>query len=317
MKLPVAANDPERFRRRYDWLMANAKERWVQWRCEKIADYYGEAARVLRSHRPDIQLVLSMWVPSVAIPDVRTGWEQGERLMVQTREEGVDPALLGQISGVVIQEFMSATDYPWRLALAGLKEEKNLPPIREADFRKDQLKDYQTTGQFGVYFHNRYFENGFRRKAIDGKPVKSGWYREPPWLASAVVPGHDHFMEYYAHAMAVFDPSLITIGGWTVGTVGHETQVERFARVFRLLPQGKWRTIPALGEQIVGRMLDKDGKRYVYLVNRPPAEARVALNDSVAPGNMQPLGSSPALTSTGKGRDVVLEAYQLAAWTSE
>lgn len=237
--------------------------------------------------------------------------------MVQTREEGVDPALLGQISGVVIQEFMSATDYPWRLALAGLKEEKNLPPIREADFREDQLKDYQTTGQFGVYFHNRYFENGFRRKAIDGKPVKSGWYREPPWLASAVVPGHDHFMEYYAHAMAVFDPSLITIGGWTVGTVGHETQVERFARVFRLLPQGKWRTIPALGEQIVGRMLDKDGKRYVYLVNRPPAEARVALNDSVAPGNMQPLGSSPALTSTGKGRDVVLEAYQLAAWTSE
>ncbi|MBL9179594.1 MAG: LamG domain-containing protein [Verrucomicrobiaceae bacterium] len=316
-KLPVAANDPERFRQRYDWLMANAKERWLQWRCEKIADYYGEAARVLRSRRPDLQLVLSMWVPSVAIPDVRKRWEQGERLVVQTREEGVDPALLGRIPGVVIQKFMSATDYPWRLALAGLKEEKKLLPIREADFREDQLKDYQTTDRFGVYFHNRYFENGFRRKEIDGNPLKSSWYKEPHFLASAVVPGAGHFMEYYAHAMAVFDPSLITIGGWTVGTVGHETQIERFASVFRLLPQGKWQTIPGLGEQVVGRALAIDGKRYLYLVNRSPAVARVALDPALAPGSLRPLGPSPALASTGKGREATLEPYQLSAWVSE
>jgi len=316
-KLPVAANDPERFRQRYDWLLANARDRWIQWRCGKIADYYGEAARMLRGRRPDLQLVLSMWVPSVAIPDVRKRWEQGERLVVQTREEGVDPALLGRIPGVAIQKFMSATDYRWRLALAGLKAEKDLLPIRAADFAEDQLKDYQTTSQFGVYFHNRYFENGFRRKEIDGNPLQSSWYKEPHFLASAVVPGAGHFMEYYAHAMAVFDPALITIGGWTVGTVGHEWQVERFARVFRLLPQGKWEPIPDLGEQVAGRALQLDGKRYLYLVNRSATEARVTLSPAVAPGTMRPLGSSPVLISTDKGREVLLEPYQLAAWESE
>ncbi len=316
-KLPVVANNPKRFRQRYDWLMANARDRWMQWRCEKIADYYGEAARVLRRHRPDLQLVLSMWVPAVVIPEVRKRWEQGERLVVQTREEGVDPALLGQIPGVAIQKFLSATDYRWRLALAGLKSEKTLLPIRTADFCADQLRDYRTTSQFGVYIHNRYFENGSMRKAIDSKPVKSSWYKEPPWLASAVVPGHDHFMEYYAQAMAVFDPSLITIGGFTVGTVGHERQVEQFARVFRLLPTGKWEPIPGLGDRVAGRTLRVNGKHYLYLVNRSATEARVAISLTVAPGTMQALGSSPKLTSTGKGYQATLEPYQLAAWVSE
>lgn len=271
---------------------------------------------MLRSKRPDLQLVLSMWVPSVAMPDARKRWEQGERLVVQTREEGVDPALLGRIPGVVIQKFMSATDYRWRLALAGMQAEKSLLPIRAADFATEQLKDYQTTDQFGVYFHNRYFENGFRRKDFDGKPVKSAWYKEPPWLASAIVPTHDHFLEYYAHAMAVFDPALITIGGYTVGTVGHETQVEQFARVFRQLPPGKWETLADLGGQVVGRTLQADGRRYLYLVNRSASPVQAQLDPALVRGTMKPLASSPILQESDQGVVVTLAAYQLAAWVS-
>lgn len=321
LRLPVDAKDPARFRQRYDWLLANAKDRWIQWRCAKIADYYGEAARLLRSNRPDLQLVLSLWVPAVVRPEERRRWEQGERLVVQTREAGVDPLLLGRIPGVVIQKFMSATDYRWRLAWAGLKDEKALLPIRAADFAEDQLKEYQTTERFGVQFFDRYFES--QSSAAKGplgggwKALESDWYRDPSWLASQIVPGHDHFMEYYAHAMALFDPMLITTGGWTVGTVGHEGQVERFARVFRLLPQGKWEMIPGLGDQVAGRTLEVEGKRHLYLVNRSPSEMHVALRDSVAPRNMQPLGSSPVLTRTAKGREAVLGPYQLAAWRSD
>lgn len=313
-KLPVAPNDPQRFRKRYDWLMANAKERWVQWRCEKIADYYGEVAAVLRRRRPDLELVLSMWVPAMIAPEARERWEQGERLVFQTREAGLDPALLGRIPGVVLQKFMSATDYPWRLALAGPTADKSLRSIRAADFDDGQLEDYRTTDRFGVYLHNRYFENGSMRKAIEANPVRSSWYREPPWLASAVVPAHDHFMEYHAHAMAVFDPALITIGGFTVGTVGHERQVERFARVFRLLPIGKWERIPGLGDQVVGRRLRLDGKRYLYLVNRSATPARTRLEPSVVPRPMKPLGPSPVLDQSERGAEVGLAPYQLAAW---
>lgn len=320
VKPPVDARDPERFRKRYDWLMAHAREQWIAWRCRRIADHYGEAARILRSRNPDLQLVLSVWTPAIIRPLPRQRWEQGERLVQLTRETGVDPAMLGRHPGVVIQKFMGPMDYRWRLSLAGLKEEQALLPLRAADFDEGQLKDYRTTDRFGVHFHDRYFESQSRdaKGPLGGgwQPLKSEWYREPGWLASMVVPGHEHFMEYYAHAMAALDPSLITNGGWTVGTVGHERQVERFASVFRLLPPGNWQRIPDLDGQVVGRTLDGDGTRYLYLVNRSAMPVPVKLGATVVGDPLEPLGASPALQRTEQGAEVTLGAYQLAAWRS-
>lgn len=320
-KLPVSASDPERFGKRHEWLMANAKNQWIAWRCGRMADYYGEAARILRSGNPDLQLVLSIWTPALVRPDPRARWERGERLVQLTRETGVDPALLGRHPGVVIQKFMGPADYRWRLSWAGLKDEKVLLPLRAADFDEDQLSDYRTTDLVGVHFHDRYFESqssAARGKLGGGwKQLQSDWYREPAWLASMVVPGHDHFLEYYAHAVAALDAALITNGGWTVGTVGHEQRVEQFARVFRLLPPGKWETIPGLGTHIVGRKLHADGKVYLYLVNRSGTEARVTLDASLVPQRMRPLGCSPVLAWTGKAREATLKPYQLAAWMSD
>lgn len=319
-KLPVAGSDPDRFGKRHDWLMAGAKDLWIQWRCKKIDEYYGEAARLLRSKRPDLDLVLSMWVPAIVIPDVRKRWEQGERLVVQTREEGVDPALLGRHPGVVIQKYMGPTDYRWRLSPVGLKDEKSLLPLRAADSDEDQLKDYRTTERFGVHFFTRYFEsqNSAARGRLGGgwKPLQSDWFREPGWLASMLMPAHDHFMEYYAQAMALLDPALVTIGGWTVGTVGHERQVERFASVFRSLPPGKWKEIPGLGAQVTGRSLQVGGKHYLSLVNRSANETTVTLPSSAAPRSMQPIGSSPVLNETRGGLTITLAPYQLGAWVS-
>jgi len=320
-KLPVSASDPERFRKRHEWLMANAKDRWIAWRCEQIADYYGEAARVLRSGNPHLQLVLSVWTPALVRPEPRGRWERGERLVQLTRETGVDPALLGRHPGVVIQKFMGPADYRWRLSWAGLKDEKVLLPLRAADFDEDQLSDYRTTDLVGVHFHDRYFES--QSSVVKGplgggwQPLKSDWYHEPGWFASMVVPGHDHFLEYYAHAVAALDAALITNGGWTVGTVGHERRVEQFARVFRLLPTGKWENIAGLDNQVVGRTLQVDGKRYLYLVNRSAAPAPVTLDASLLGGVWKPLGASPPLPVSGQTAVVTLAAYQLAAWSSE
>ena len=314
VKVPVDAQDPERFAKRCDWLLANFREPWIHWRCEEVAAYYGQAAGILRSKRADLNLVAVVLHPLPAVhPDLRKQWEQGTRLTDLSREAGIDPSLIGRQPGVVVEKHLGPADYRYSLAAGRPGAEQNLLSVREMDFDDVQLRDYRTNGQFGVFLYNRYFESaakGRDRLACD-------WYRDPAWLSPAIVPGGDHFMEYYAHAMAALDPTLIVTGGFTIGTVGHEAQVERFARVFRLLPAGAWADVPMPGSHVSGRTLQAGDKRYLYLVNRSAAEVQIVLPAGVAEGGMQPLGESPVLALTERGYTAKLRPYELAAWAAE
>ena len=313
VKVPVDAKDPDRFGKRGDWLLANARDRWVRWRCERVATYYGQVARVLTSKRADLRLVAVILHPLPAVhADLRQRWEQGTRLADLSREAGLDPTLLGQQPGVTVVKHLGPADY--RFAVAGRPgQEQALLSVRGMDFADDQLRDYRVTGDFGVFLYNRYFESASNRQ----KPLACDWYRDPAWISSAIVPGGDHFMEYYAHSMAALDPALIVTGGFTLGTMGHEPQVERFARVFRLLPVGAWADAPSPNAQVVARTLRTEGRSYLYLVNRSDAATHVSLPAALVAGAMQPLGGSPALTAAGQAWTVRLGPYELAAWTAQ
>src|SRR6185436_7778357 len=78
-------DDPKRFQARYAWLMANAKDKWIAWRCQKIAELYTRLRDRLRQSRPDLKLYTDVFDR----PDMGL-------------EAGVDPRLLGAIDGVVV-----------------------------------------------------------------------------------------------------------------------------------------------------------------------------------------------------------------------
>jgi hypothetical protein len=316
-KIPVEGGDAERFGKRYEWIMENAKNEWIQWRCERIAEYYGKVAEILQDKREDLQLVVTILEPPMSIIDPqRQAWMDGKPLVELSREGGIDPALLAKHPGVVIQQRLGPTAKRKRLTFGVTRgmwgssppTQKSINAIRAMDFAEDQQREFKTTEPFGVFLYNRYFESYIGMT----KPLKSDWFKSLDVRASAVVPAHEHFMEYYAHAMAMFDPAFIAIGGYTNGTVGHESQVERFAQVYRQLPAGKWQDIAGLGEHVVGRTTQVEGKTYLYLVNRTPDRRRVALREA---GEMKPIGGSPQLAKGAKGWSVELEAYQLAAWS--
>lgn len=314
VKVPVDARDPDRFGKRCDWLLANEREKWVAWRCNEVAQYYGQAARILTDTRPDLKLACVLLHPLPAVhADLRRRWEQGERLADLTREAGLDPALIARQPGTVVIKHLGPSDYRFALAGAPPGSEQALLSVRGMDLCDDQLRDYRATPDFGVFLYNRYFESAANRQ----RPLACDWYRDPGWLASAVVPAGDHFVEYYARSVAALDPALIVTGGFTVGTTGHEPQLEPFARVFRALPVGAWEDIPGLGDQVAGRTLEAGGRRFVYVVNRSPAQVQVHLPQSVATGEMQPVGGSPAPTAAEGGSSVTLRPYQLAAWASD
>jgi hypothetical protein len=315
---PVDAGDPERFGKRYDWLMANARDEWVRWRCERIADFYGRAAAILREKREDLQLVITILEPPMPIIDpYRRDWMAGKQMIEMTREAGVGPELLAHIPGVVIQKRLGPTAKKKRLVLGVTRgrwgceppSPESIQATREMDLDQEQSRAYRTTREFGVFLYNRYFESSVGRD----RPLECEWYQSIPWRASAVVPAAEHFMEYYARSMAIFDPSFIAIGGFTNGTVGHEGRVARFAEVFRQLPQGDWREIAGLGENLAGRSIEADGVRWVWVVNNSSETRRVLVHDT---DGLAPVGQSPPLVEADGGRAAELRPYELAAWAT-
>src|ERR1019366_10764224 len=52
---PVGTKDRQRFAKSYAWLMANARQPWIDWRCRKIHEYYKELADILSHKRKDLK----------------------------------------------------------------------------------------------------------------------------------------------------------------------------------------------------------------------------------------------------------------------
>ncbi|HBE02567.1 MAG TPA: hypothetical protein DC049_08830 [Spirochaetia bacterium] len=315
--IPVDKKDPERFSRRYTWLINNKKEIWITWRCRKITDYYNELAEILKKQRSDLKLVIAFLEPPMPIIDEQSlEWQNGKSLYDSARETGIDPVMLAENPNIIFIKYMGPCDTHKRLTL--LHRGKNLlagldiKTLRAIDFADEQLKKMRQTDLFGLYFQNRYFETDIGKK----EPLKSSWFKSIEWRASAVVPAHDHFMEYYSRGLAVFDPMLITSGGFTTGTVGHEKKIKKFAEVYRLLPVGKWNEITNVHKNAVVRWLARDNKTYLYAVNSgyekitisiPFKEKRIYTS----------LGNSPSLQTADSSFKAELGPYELAGWVSK
>jgi len=319
IQIPVDQTGVERFGERQQWITAHANGEWIRWRCQRMATYYGKVASILRKRRKDLQLVVTILEPPMQLIDPqRLAWMNGKSLLEQAREAGIDPNLLARQPGVVIQQSLSPSAQRSRLTFglgrgrwgAPPPDKKSIAAIRDMDLDAKQQREFRVSDSFGVFLYNRYFESAIGER----KPLKSDWYGGINWRASAVVPGHDHFMEYYAQAQAMLDPSFIANGGFTSGTVGHEAQVERFARVYRQLPVGSWSEIKldsTQGRDLVVRSIKSGGKRYLCVVNTSPEPRRMTLKIS---GHFQPLGDSSPLTSSPDEHTQIASPYQLAAW---
>ena len=72
-----------------EWILANAADVWVAWRCAQIASFVDEARTVLKQHRPNALLGL-FTVPWTGLPLDNLPVDQAHIRIV-----GQDPALLG------------------------------------------------------------------------------------------------------------------------------------------------------------------------------------------------------------------------------
>lgn len=64
--IPVADDDPVRFRKRYDWLQRNALEKWIDWRCAQYTDLWSRIRDRLLETAPDAKVHLVLGEPSMS-----------------------------------------------------------------------------------------------------------------------------------------------------------------------------------------------------------------------------------------------------------
>ncbi|OHD62621.1 MAG: hypothetical protein A2096_00345 [Spirochaetes bacterium GWF1_41_5] len=315
----AAKTDPDRFGKRYAWIMANAREKWISWRCGRIASYYSQIAEIIQARRRDLVFTVTFLEPPMALmDDQRDAWLKGASLRSLAREAGIDPVMLSKINGLVVQSCVSPSALRSREHFGNKGSWGKIPQTKESidainimNFTEQHL-EYRQKYDFGVFFYNRYFESDVGKV----KPLKSSWYNNVGWRATAIMPSHEHWLEYFARWMAMTDPKFITIGGFTPGTTGHSAQMTKFSEVFRQLPAGNWNEMKDVHKDATVRYLSFNGKIFLYAVNKSCGKISVLIPFKKELFYIS-LGNSPELKTTGSTYTALLGPYELAGWVSK
>lgn len=274
IKIPVNSKDSYRFSKSWKWLMKNAKQEWIDWRCRKIRQYYKEIAAILTAKRKDIKLgIVMMGYPGTNM--TCDYLNKNKNLWQGCIEQGINPALYEKDKDIVLRTSMLPADLRWRdrssQTVLGVQD------WRTVNLAPEIVKSIAKTANASVNMHDRYFENAVGRK----KPLKNltanRFVKETGWRVSALNANTYHGIENHIAAMNNMDPFTITKGGYGVGSFGIEKELGYFAQAFRTLPAVKFDDVPALSDPVRVRQKVVDGKNYFYVLNRLPYKVTVTI----------------------------------------
>lgn len=344
VKVPVKGELPDRFSRRYQYLMHTARPLWTAWRSRKLHQFHGRIRDAVVAARPDLRLTFTMW-NETTVPQLFGSLSAAHQLHARLntvalwREGGFDPALYANEPNIEVDLTLDpGRDRGW-------DTEGALAPIERSNmFRDHDFLDGETLDAMhgmrrpGAFIFNCWVEAWGEHKwfpcepgdaqakalaVMDGKPAegifrlnsiypKDGFWWDSQLRITHAFQAGAHFLEHYAHALAEFDACRITRGGLFLDKA-HCEEIRRFALAYRALPREKFATVGASTDPVAVRTLVHGGRRYLYLVNREsyPVAVRVAFD---RPARLSDLCSHEPIDA-GREWSLTLDAYQLRSLT--
>ena len=268
IRVPVDPRDPGRSNARYRWLLENAREKWIEWRCRALHGLYTEVAAKLRSKRPDLKLVLALYRPNKRDLMLGVDLDQRPDYVAETnRESGADPALYRGQPNIVVQRTIYPADYRWYRSRRGYQDDPI--QIRHLNERRASFAVLRKGAEPWVNMHDRYWEDAVGR-AAKWRPFGA---REMGWRVSTLNPNQAHCLDSYTTPLAQADAFAFTKGGFLVGTIGMEPQVGRFTQAFRAIPAKPFVDHKADTDPVRVRYCPDTRGLYVYAVN-PSCDAQ-------------------------------------------
>jgi hypothetical protein len=251
-KIPVATTDMERFRKRYDWIRANAEGKWLDWRCGKIAELRNALVRDIRTYRPDLKLVAAYHLPS-SVDDL---YASGLDFSTYIKWDGQALDLYRDSDAIAFSRygFVNAGWGPARYE-AGLQ-------VFECPSIVSAFKGFR---ERAVCIKSIFHENELRHAWTED------WNWDIMWIWGPPHPAGEHAGWQFARAMADSDPNTIVFG-WTDDDVfaGHEQELRSFAQGYLPLPREEFKTTIAgktIDKNLIVRMLEKGNETYFYVLN--------------------------------------------------
>lgn len=301
-RVQVKDTDPERFRKRYDWLMAKCKAKWIDWRCDQVVKLYADIRDRVRKARPNL------FVVSPIHPELDgTYYDEKERFFTThdyselLRECGYDTRKMAALDGVF---FLNAFHYYGRRQSEAVSEQASRDMLLNPAAKKALIVN---TNRTGYLFSNGYFEANQKIKPADMglAGVKPGG-----WVA-LVNPAGRHYLERYALSVAEGDASMILDGG--EGYLGGQPLLREFLAEYRQLPVARFMPRPDATDPVSVWQLNDRKRFWFYAVNRERYPIRVAIHLSGAG-----VVTRPALAETVPAKngiiEIVLAPYQMAVW---
>jgi hypothetical protein len=272
IRIPVESSDRKRFSKSYEWLMGNARSRWIEWRCRQILAFWKELAATLAAKRPDLTLTVNLFPHLVHGRKLAAYQASAHPLRDVLMEAGIDPDLFAGEKNIVLSYTTVPADSRWlrthpyrNMTGAEARTTATAPEIMSA------LRLHPQGAATKI--HDRYFEDAIGKE----KPMAGLGVTEQVWRVSTLNPAHLNALEEYALPLAHFDSLEIVKGGFVIGTLGMEDRLRKFSAEFRKLPAVRFDDVAGLDDPVRVRQKVVGRSAHFYVVNTLPAEVQVTL----------------------------------------
>ena len=268
IRVPVDPKDPQRFQKRYTFLTSEAmREKWIEWRCQKVREFFLKVRDRVQAKRKDLDVFLSLYLN---VGHVEDWFKSGKSVRQFMREWGFDPVIYRNDQGLWFTRWMQG-NLRYSPCVRNPKyiswEQKVGPEFIDLYARKSNRS---------VLIQHSWNEINYRAPgAIMGK----SWWEfteESDWPLPGnrgrfnVQPNAENAREPFTQALIGSDPQVVIFGLMHVNLmVGHEQQLREFARVLRALPPEKFSPVlkTGLDTNLALRESRKGGKYYFYVAN--------------------------------------------------
>ncbi len=277
---------------RYGWLMKNAREAWIAWRCERVAQLHGRVLDRIRRARPDLRLFASVfaWGPQGTLEELR--------------QAGIDPARLQRIDGLTL--INAQYTYGRRDPDAAHNERQ----LRRLTDPGPLAMLAGAPGQAHFLTSAAYFE------ATDAivKPERLGFDKatRSTWMSTAASPAGRNALQRLALPLARTDAQMLGDGG-NMYTLGPPA-LQEFLAEYTLLPAEAFVRRSAAGDAVAvwSRAhpgAQPDGELF-YVVNTEARAVRKRLAFE-GRGDLLRLRSGQPLALLHGTHELELQAYEL------
>lgn len=254
----------KRFSSRKGWLKEHEWEKWLDWRCDKVAELVAELASGLKGRTFIFRTFISKLknLPPVLdqnkLPD----------LQVLFREHGIDFSKLSKIPNVCVMP-----DFRPNYSRTGSKASDECA----MNFSDELASLWKIPGidSAGITMHStiEIWNN------IAGTRIQNLWGDVNSHVSfSITTPNDDYVLENFAWLLAEADPVLINYGWWGNPESGADHKFREFYRAFSYIPKKRFDKVSGVNGPVAVRQSGSD----VYAVNLAPFPTVITLKSQEA-----------------------------------